>query len=420
MTGGGFRTFAAGEVLTNTNVNDFLMDQAVMNFAGTAARGSALPSPSAGMVAHIGGGSLTVYDGAAWSDVFPIGAATNNLLFNGAMQVAQRGTSVASITTSGYNTADRYRVEISSLGTWTQSVENDAPTGSGFRKSLRMLCTTADATPAAGDYMLIEQRLEGQDLQRIRKGTSSAVPLRLSFRVKGSTTGTYIVRLLDNDNTRHVSVAYTISVADTWETKVISIPADTTGAFDNDNAFSLGVQFWLGAGTTYTSGTLATTWASVTNANAAVGQTNLAGATNRYWQVTGVQLETGTVASPFQFKSFGQDLQECQRYYWRSTGVDAFTKHSTGYAWSTTNTSFVLVNPVNMRVTATAIESGNLGITIDSTSTEATTAVLLNSQCGPYASAVGATVASGLTAHRPYDLTNNNNTAGFIAFSAEL
>lgn len=242
-----------------------------------------------------------------------------NLLYNGAMQVAQRGTSVAGITTAGgYHTADRWVGNVTNLGTWTQSVENDAPTGSGLRKSLKMLCTTADASPASTDLVRVDQYLEGQDLQRIAKGTASAQQLTLSFWVKTNVTGTYIVELVDVDNTRNVSASYTVAASATWERKTITFPADTTGAFDNDNALSLRVCFGLGAGPDLTGGTLQTTWATPTNANRYVGQTNLASATNNYWQVTGVQLETGVAATPFEFKSYGQELRECQRYYEKS------------------------------------------------------------------------------------------------------
>jgi hypothetical protein len=238
-----------------------------------------------------------------------------NLLHNGAMQVHQRGTSVAGITASGYYTADRWNLDINTLGTWTQSVESDAPTGSGFRKSLKLLVTTADASPAAGDVVTLQHKIEGQDLQRIAKGTSSAQQLTLSFWVKSNATGTYIVEVFDLDNTRQVSASYAISASATWERKTITFPADTTGAFDNDSAASLQLDFFVAAGTTFTSGTLNTTWAANTNANRAVGQTNLAAATNNYWQITGVQLEIGPVATPFEFEDYGTTLRKCQRYF---------------------------------------------------------------------------------------------------------
>jgi hypothetical protein len=241
--------------------------------------------------------------------------AHRNIIINGDMQIAQRSTSVASITSSGYNTADRYRVAISSQGTWTQSVENDAPTGSGFRNSLKMLCTTADASPAAGDEVSIQQNIEGQNLQHVKKGTASAEQLTLSFWVKSNVTGTYVVNIADVDNSREISKSYTINASGTWEKEVITFAADTTGAFDNDNALSLSLSFGLGAGSNYTSGTLQQTWAANTAANRFVGQTNLASATSNYWQITGVQLEVGDTATPFEFKSVEDELLECQRYY---------------------------------------------------------------------------------------------------------
>jgi hypothetical protein len=238
-----------------------------------------------------------------------------NLVYNGAMQVAQRGTSVAGITGSGYYTADRWNLALSSLGTWTQSVETDAPIGSGFSKSIKLLCTTADGSPAATDAFRIDQRLEGQDLQLIKKGSGSAEQLTLSFWVKSNVTGTYIVWLYDADNARSVSATYSISASGTWEKKSVTFPADTSGVFDNDNGSSLWVSFVLAAGTNWTSGTLADTWQSDTTANRAVGQTNLAAATSNYWQITGVQLELGDKATPFEHRSYGEELALCQRYY---------------------------------------------------------------------------------------------------------
>jgi hypothetical protein len=240
-----------------------------------------------------------------------------NLVINGDMQIAQRGTSTASITTADYRTADRFRFIPSSMGTWTMSQENDAPTGSGFAKSLKLLCTTADASPAAGDYVRLEQRIEGQNLQHIKKGTSAAEQLTISFWVKTNKIGTYIVEVNDDTNNRSVSKSYTVNASATWEKKTITFPADTTGTIANDNAMGLRVIFWQGVGTSYSSGTLGTTWATLTDANRAVGQVNLADAISNYWQVTGVQLEVGDVATPFEFKPFDKELEECQRYYWK-------------------------------------------------------------------------------------------------------
>jgi len=238
-----------------------------------------------------------------------------NIIINGDMSIAQRGTSTSSITGDGYHTIDRFKTSISGLGTWTQSQSTDVPSGQGFAKSLKMDCTTADGSPASSDVLIINQRIEGQNLQYLKKGTSSAESLTLSFWVKSNKTGTYIAELRDFDNTRSICKAYTISSASTWEKKTLTFAGDTTGTLDNDNGASFYLQLFLGAGSNYTSGTLNTSWNSRTNANLAVGQVNLADSTDNEWYITGVQLEAGTSASDFEFLPVDVNLQRCQRYY---------------------------------------------------------------------------------------------------------
>jgi hypothetical protein len=285
-----------------------------------------------------------VSKGVAWVD--PL--SNRNVVINGAMQVAQRGTSTASITTNGYFTADRFEAFLSSLGTWTQSLEADAPTGSGLRNSVKMLCTTAAASPASGSFNFFRQKFEGQNLQQFLKGTASAKQFAVSFWVKSNVTGTYIAELEDDVNARTVSASYTISASATWEKKTIIFPADTTGAFANGNAFALGLNFWLAGGTNFTSGTLATTWAADNNANRAVGQTNLAAATNNYWQVTGVQLEAGAVATPFEFEDIGTTLAKCQRYYYlHASGAQDI---GTGFYQTASEVQAHVKFPVTMRI----------------------------------------------------------------------
>jgi hypothetical protein len=240
---------------------------------------------------------------------------SKNIIINGDMSIAQRSTSVASITSSGYYTLDRHRLAISSLGTWTQSQSTDVPAGQGFATSLKMDCTTADAAPAASDVMWVQHRIEGQNLQYIKKGTANAESLTLSFWVKSNKTGTYIAELEDTDNSRHIAKSYTVDVTDTWEKKTITYAGDTTGTLTNDNNTSLELHLYLGAGTNYTSGTLATSWSSNTDANRAVGQVNLADNTANEWYITGVQLEAGTTASDFEFLPVDVNLDRCFRYY---------------------------------------------------------------------------------------------------------
>jgi len=265
-----------------------------------------------------------------------------NLLINGGMNIFQRSTSVTGITSESYNTADRWKTGISGLGTWTQTRSTDVPSAQGFGYSLKMDCTTADASPAAGDYLQIQQRLEGQNLQHLLKGTSSAKAVTLSFWVKSNKTGTYICELYDNDNSRAISKSYTISSGSTWEKKTLTFDGDTTGAFDNDNALSVFVNFYLGAGSNYTSGSLATSWGSVTTANRAVGQVNLADSTSNEWYVTGIQLEVGSTASGFEFEPFEAILRKCQRYFWYgeiaggATADDDYSKNFLGNSFPVT------------------------------------------------------------------------------------
>ena len=236
-----------------------------------------------------------------------------NIIINGDMSIAQRGTSHT--TASGY-TLDRWHLNDNTSGAFTVTQSTTVPSGQGFAKSYKLDCTTADASPDAGEYLIFNQRIEGQNLQYIKKGTSNAESLTLSFWVRSNKTGTYIAELRDGDNTRHNTIAYTISSADTWEKKIITFAGDTTGALDNDNARSFDVNFWLLAGSNFSSGTLTSnTWSSITDANRAVGNVNIADSTSNEWYITGVQLEVGTSASDFEFLPYDVNLRRCQRYF---------------------------------------------------------------------------------------------------------
>jgi len=203
------------------------------------------------------------------------------------------------------------------MGTWTQSQSTTVPTGQGFAKSLKMDCTTADASPAAGDQVVIEQKVEGQNLQYLNFGNSSAKSLTLSFWVRSNKTGTYCASLFNNDQSKWFSKQYTISSADTWEKKTLTYAGDTSNAFNNDNGTSLRCRFWLGAGSTYTSGTITSTWTteSGNEGSLASGQVNLADSTSNEWYVTGIQLEAGSQASDFEFLPTDVNLQRCLRYF---------------------------------------------------------------------------------------------------------
>ena len=162
-----------------------------------------------------------------------------NIIINGDMSIAQRGTSASSLSgvANSYDTCDRWIFNRSNAGTWTQSQSTDVPTGQGFAKSLKMDCTTADASLSTGDYLKVSQYIEGQNLQYLKKGTANAESMALSFWVKSNKTGTYICEIFDNDNSRSISKSYTISSAATWEKKTYNFCWRYYWCFDNDNEY---------------------------------------------------------------------------------------------------------------------------------------------------------------------------------------
>ena len=244
------------------------------------------------------------------------------IVINGDMQIAQRGTSFAVGTADPYAT-DRWKCVGDGASVFTVTQDTDVPTGQGFSKSLKWDTTTAESSLASGSAVLFMQKIEGQNLQMLKKGTSNAEAFTVSFWVKSAKTGVHVLQMRDNDNTRQQSQSYTVASADTWEKHVVSFVADTTGAFDNDNAGSLDLIWWLSAGSNFTSGTLATSWEAVDNTNRAVGQVNVADNTANNWYITGVQLEIGDFNADtipdFQFEDVSTNLRRCQRYFEKVT-----------------------------------------------------------------------------------------------------
>jgi hypothetical protein len=348
--------------------------------------------------------------------------SNRNVIINGAMQVAQRGTTATGIAGGGaYVLADRWRFGGTlTTARFTATIEADYPSGYGFARSLKMLVTTAESSLNTGTNFPVDQLFEGQNLQQFAKGTALAKPFTLSFWVKSNVTGTYIARLLDSDNSRSCAASYTVNASATWEKKTITFPADTTGLLDNDNANSLRIQFYLCAGSTYTSGTLNTSWASSVNANIAVGQTNLASAINNYWQITGVQLEPGSVATPFEFEDYGTTLRKCQRYYYvHASGFGQAIAMASWY--NSTNLNFVFQHPVTMRTTPSSVQtsgSNYYALEYGGTTVYTTGPFGLNSP-SPNASRYYASGVSGGTTNAAGWIYTNDAGAS-IALSAEL
>ena len=254
-----------------------------------------------------------------------------NIIINGDMSIAQRGTSETGIGNgdTGYHTVDRWKFfeNDSPSYEFTMSQSTDVPSGYGFATSLKMDCTTAEASLAANDLAFLEHYIEGQNVQYLKKGTANAEYVTASFWVKSTKTGTFIVELVDSDNSRFTNFNYTVNASDTWEKKTVSFVPDTTGTLDNDNAASLLFRFGLLAGTNFSSGSPSpTTWLanSGNNAKRAANQVNIADNTANNFLITGVQLEAGEVASDFEFLPVDVNLQRCKRYFQNlaPTGLD--------------------------------------------------------------------------------------------------
>ena len=255
------------------------------------------------------------------------GGVNRNVIINGAMNVAQRGTSHTGLggSTGAVYTLDRFHTfDTDTAGRATVTQDSSAP--SGFANSLKIACTTADTSIAAGEIFLLSQRIEGQNVQSFAKGTSDAKPFAVSFYVKGNASATYICELADTDNSRQCSK--TFNVTTDWTRIELTFPADTTGAFDDDNSRSLDFSIWLHAGSNYTSGTLnSSAFASTTNANRAVGGSSFFDSTSRTFFITGVQVEVGQNPTEFEHEKFSQTLERSSRYYQKTKAASDTYKH---------------------------------------------------------------------------------------------
>ena len=284
-----------------------------------------------------------------------------NLVINGAMTVAQRGSGPFTNASGGYQTVDRFQLSGTMGGSFTLEQASDAPSGSGFDKSFKALVPTGFPSPTSTASSKIITSVEAQDLQHLMYGSSDAVTLTLSFWVKATVTGTYIFELYGDDTNRTISEAYTISTSNTWEKKTITIEGDVSGTINNDNGSGLSLVWWLGAGSNFTSGTLQTTWGAYTVANRAVGQVNAVASNNDAFYITGVQLEVGDTATPFEHRSYGDELLRCQRYYEKSFDYNTAPVQNVGSVSGSltvsgvSTTANVLLGHVNFAVVKRAV-----------------------------------------------------------------
>lgn len=277
-------------------------------------------------------------------------AGTRNRIINGDMRIDQRnaGASVTLTGSFGY-TLDRWGGSEDTDGAATVIQDSSAP--AGFSKSLKFTTTTADASLGATQFAYVAQWIEGQNVEDLAWGTASAKSVTVSFWVRSSLTGTFGGAITNSAFNRSYPFTYLISSADTWEYKSVVIPGDTSGTWLVTNGVGIRVQLGLGVGSTY-SGT-AGAWAG-SQYFSATGATSVIGTLNATFYITGVQLEPGTVATPFERRSYGQELALCQRYYWK--GNLPIMRNFTGSAIAVQSS---IAFPVTMRSAPTVtIDTG--------------------------------------------------------------
>ena len=338
-----------------------------------------------------------------------------NIIINGAMQVAQRSTSATGLgASSGYFGLDRFQIFFNTSGRLTMSQEADGP--SGFANSMKLACTTADTSIAATENIILSHAIEAQDLQQLKKGTSDAEKFTLSFYVKGNASATYSVEVYDSDNNR--SIGQTFSVTTSWNRVVLTFDADTSGALNDDNGVGFYVNWWLHAGSNYTGGTFNTTWQDYVNNQRAGNTTSFLDSTDRTFFMTGVQLEVGSQATPFEHRSFGEELQLCKRYFhrWDSTN-SVYNNFTIGYVLGATLARGVEHFPVEMRAAPTIDHSGTFRV-YDGDASRSVSDVTFNrvSEREVYINFA----TSSATANRPCELGANNDNTCTIDFLAEL
>jgi len=269
-----------------------------------------------------------------------------NLIINGAMQVAQRGTT-GTPANSGY-VLDRFNNGYSGLdGTLTTSQETSV-VPEGFTTALKMSMSASESSLDAADYIVVRQVIEAQNLQHLKYGTSNAVELTASFWVRSSVASTYTAELYQQDSNLTIGKTFTIDTADTWEYKTLTFAANTTGTITNDSGNGLQLSIWLDAGSNFTSGTFSTAWQTNDNTERVYDTTGWLESTSPTFYITGVQLEVGNVATPFEHRSYGEELALCQRYYTRLDGGDLDIGF-VGYANSASTFQFVWHFPTTLR-----------------------------------------------------------------------
>jgi hypothetical protein len=273
-----------------------------------------------------------------------------NRIINGAMLLNQRGFS-GTVTADGNYGLDRWQMFSSASSKYSLSQSSDAP--AGFINSI-LVTSLATTSVGATDYYYLRQCVEGLNCTDLSWGTANAKTVTLSFWVKSSLTGTFGGTLENNAQNRSYPISYTISAANTWEYKSVTVAGDTTGTWLTTNGIGIMVQFGLGVGSTYSD--TAGAWTSKASAWSATGATSVVGTNGATFYITGVQLEVGTAATNFDVRSYTTELQLCQRYFVRLINGNG-QELGSGWNYESSQLSGLLYAPVSMRATPSIISS---------------------------------------------------------------
>lgn len=289
-----------------------------------------------------------------------LGYRQQNVIINGGMNVWQRGTSDDTAANGDYTT-DRWSLTFSGLDGNVDWDRETSSTPEGFGSALKISTDASETSLDSGDQLFFQQRIEGQNAQHFKKGTSEALPYTLSFWVRSSVASTYTIEFKDQDNGRAIGRTYSINQADTWEYKTLVFSPDTTGELDNDNGDSLRVLFWIDAGSGFTSGTFSTSWQTQATNERVYNTTGWLESTSPTFYITGVQLVAGNYPDglPFMHRSYGEELALCQRYYQRLTAATNNAAICTTSLWTSGTSCYgVLHLPTELRTAPTVSFSG--------------------------------------------------------------
>ena len=279
-----------------------------------------------------------------------------NLVINGGMLVAQRGTTSTAVGAdgvSGYHNMDRWRIAIGATSAGRVTMAQTAVTDlASFSKSMKISCTTADTSVAAGEILIFTQRFEGQNLQSLKASSTSTQAFTVSFYAKSNASRAIATEIIFvNGTNKSASKLHTIGTS--WQRYTMTIPAASSTQIDDDNSHEMSLNFWLHAGSTYTSGTMSGTLGAITNANRAAGIGSIFASTSNTLEIAGVQIEKGSVATDFEHRSFAEELTLCQRYLHILGDAAATSTIGMGSNFGTGGAYFAGLHPVEMRAIPT-------------------------------------------------------------------